>query len=254
MYVSVITFLAALAVAAGAQTPGAATPVPPLTDPIPSGLLAALRQRYPSCINGVPAPPQSIVVVPGDGFLVAAWAPPANRPCSLSYTVTATAPGLKPIVTEVTQLYVTLSGLQNGKEYAVSVVARSPSGKSAAATAAGIPRGKSGAAVAAGTTGGTWACRAVAEPPSCPAAASKLCRAMTCEEVAARGLCAASFVRHTIWTAATVEQRCVAECGCAAAPSLRQSMALPAADACCAIATAEYWQDEQGRTTAGLEL
>ena len=46
----------------------------------------------------------------------------------------------------------------------------------------------------------------------------------------------------------------VGECGCAAVPSLRVAMGGPAMDACCSIKTAEYWQDEQGKSTNGLQM
>ena len=76
---------------------------------------------------------------------------------------------------------------------------------------------------------------------------------MTCAEVSRRGLCSADFMKKTDWEKKQVTQWCSVECGCPAVPTLRQSMKGPKADACCAIATGEYWLEEDGKRTNGLK-
>lgn len=97
-----------------------------------------------------------------------------------------------------------------------------------------------------------WKCSAEQTISMCPAAASRLCNPMNCAEVVKKGLCDAPFMRTTDWQARKVTQFCSKECGCKAQPTLRQSLAGPAPDACCSIQTGEYFVDENGRSTNGI--
>jgi hypothetical protein len=98
-------------------------------------------------------------------------------------------------------------------------------------------------------TGRDWKCSPEPSISICPAAAARLCNPMTCADVAKRGLCDTPFMRQTDWQKKMVTQFCSDECRCAATPTLRQTLAGPAPDACCDIQTAEYFIDEYGRST-----
>lgn len=60
-------------------------------------------------------------------------------------------------------------------------------------------------------------------------------------------------MRVTDWEARLVTQHCAAECPCSSTPLLRQTLARPRADWCCAISTGEYFSAEDGRPTNGLK-
>ena len=90
-------------------------------------------------------------------------------------------------------------------------------------------------------TAADWKCSPEQTISMCPAA-----------EVVKKGLCDAPFMRTTDWQARKVTQFCSEECGCKAQPTLRQSLAGPAPDACCSIQTGEYFVDENGRSTNGI--
>ena len=89
-------------------------------------------------------------------------------------------------------------------------------------------------------------------PPSCPAAAAGQCTALTCAELAREGRCMSRELHVTDWDRRSVTQHCSAQCGCPALPTLRQSLAGPGADACCAFRAGMYFTGADGKPTTGL--
>ncbi|KAG7666653.1 hypothetical protein NADE_003549 [Nannochloris sp. 'desiccata'] len=188
-----------------------------------------------------------------------------NRPCEVKYEVAVFgAGGGKIAAGEVKEPTAMLTGLRDGLTYDVTVTARTNKGRSPPTKASTSPLGRSSHLNSASSlisgnfglvpaTRQDWTCSPKSSVSICPAAASRLCNPMTCTEVAKRGLCDASFMRQTDWQKRQVTQFCSGECGCAAHPTLRQTLAGPRADACCAIQTAEYFQDENGRSTNGID-
>ena len=49
------------------------------------------------------------------------------------------------------------------------------------------------------------------------------------------------WMRSVDWEKHTIKQSCINECGCPAEPTLRQTLAAPQPDICCAFKVADYY-------------
>ncbi len=151
-------------------------------------------------------------------------------------------------------LYAELPDLLPGVEYALSVRAVAPAGEGPPATAAFAHPGGAGAGGAKAAPAGArpWACQAVKGYAPCPAAAAGLCAPAPCARLAAEGRCGAEALRGTDWAARAVVQRCAEACPCGStvAPALRESLAPPPDDWCCAFGAAEYFRGAGGAAVA----
>ena len=226
-----------------------------VTQPRVFPVLSALWNRQ--CNAGVvPANVGSLRAIPGtDRTSVELYfLPSSNRPCAVKYLVSiyegGSSAGVPPIDTLTsTASPVKILNLKSGVQYTFTVQALTEASGSSGPIATTVTLESMESSQEPGFTcisGGD-------DYPKCVGAAGGLCKASTCDKLAAMGLCSSPLLKHTDWTARKVTQFCHGNCGCSSStPSLRSSMAQMRDDLCCDIAAGEYFNGADGLPTAGL--
>lgn len=236
-----------------------------------SSWFETLRDRIGVCNNVMPTAVRTPVVFFQDTAVDLTWLPPSNRPCEVNYQIEVSSTQGYFARYSFNQTRARISGLENAVTHRFTIRAVTALGISPIVEITAVPGPRNfDAPIVSMPSSNTqqqqqeglqqqrplpgWTCVAMNQKLSCPASESKLCTAMTCQQVVASGRCNSEFARFTHWNNFTIHQYCAAECGCNAVPSLRASLEAPAADACCAFPAGQYWKDDAGRLKSEVDM